>query len=180
MAVVKADAYGHGLLPSARAALRGGATWLGVAQLPEAVELRRAGIEAPLLSWLHVPGQDFVKAVKLGIDLGISTTWALDQVLAAATVSGQTARVHLKVDTGLGRNGAWDADLEALLATARVGAGRAGRRGRRAVQPLRLCRRPAAPDGQGPAGAVRGDRRPGRARRDPTRRCGTSPTRRPR
>ncbi|TPG19021.1 alanine racemase [Pedococcus bigeumensis] len=117
MAVVKADAYGHGLLPSARAALRGGATWLGVAQLPEAVELRRAGIEAPLLSWLHVPGQDFVKAVNLGIDLGISTTWALDQVLAAATVSGQTARVHLKVDTGLGRNGAWDADLEALLAT---------------------------------------------------------------
>ena len=117
MAVVKADAYGHGLLPSARAALRGGATWLGVAQLPEAVELRRAGIEAPLLSWLHVPGQDFVKAVNLGIDLGVSTTWALDQVLAAATVSGQTARVHLKVDTGLGRNGAWDADLEALLAT---------------------------------------------------------------
>ena len=116
MAVVKADAYGHGLVPSARAALRGGATWLGVAQLPEAVELRRAGVEAPLLSWLHVPGQDFVEAVNLGIDLGISTTWALDQVRAAATISGQTARVHLKVDTGLGRNGAWDAELEALLA----------------------------------------------------------------
>src|SRR5580765_3776824 len=56
MAVVKADAYGHGLLPSARAALRGGATWLGVAQLPEAVELREAGIDVPILSWLHVPG----------------------------------------------------------------------------------------------------------------------------
>jgi alanine racemase len=117
MAVVKADAYGHGLVPSARAALRGGATWLGVAQLPEAVELRRAGIEAPLLSWLHVPGQDFVQAVNLGIDLAVSATWALDQVLVAATVSGQTARVHLKVDTGLGRNGAWDADLAALLTT---------------------------------------------------------------
>ena len=117
MAVVKADAYGHGLVPSARAALRGGATWLGVAQLPEAVELRRAGIEAPLLSWLHVPGQDFVEAVELGIDLGVSTTWALDQVLDAATVTGRTARVQLKVDTGLGRNGAWDADLEQLLAT---------------------------------------------------------------
>ena len=115
MAVVKADAYGHGLLPSARAALRGGATWLGVAQLPEAVELRRAGVEAPLLSWLHVPGQNFVEAVNLGIDLGVSTAWALDQVLAAATVSGQTARVHLKVDTGLGRNGAWDDELESLL-----------------------------------------------------------------
>jgi alanine racemase len=117
MAVVKADAYGHGLVPSARAALCGGATWLGVAQLPEAVELRRAGIEAPLLSWLHVPGQDFVQAVNLGIDLAVSATWALDQVLVAATVSGQTARVHLKVDTGLGRNGAWDADLAALLTT---------------------------------------------------------------
>ena len=117
MAVVKADAYGHGLVPSARAALRGGATWLGVAQLPEAVELRRAGIEAPLLSWLHVPGQDFVEAVELGIDLGVSTTWALDQVLAAATTTGRTARVHLKVDTGLGRNGAWDSDLDQLLTT---------------------------------------------------------------
>ena len=116
MAVVKADAYGHGLVPSARAALRGGATWLGVAQLPEAVELRRAGIEAPLLSWLHVPGQDFTGALDLGIDLGVSTTWALEQVLAAAETTGGTARVHLKVDTGLGRNGAWDADLEQLLA----------------------------------------------------------------
>ena len=115
MAVVKADAYGHGLVPSARAALAGGATWLGVAQLPEAVELRRAGVEAPVLSWLHVPGQDFSEAVRLGVDLGVSTLWAVDQVLAAATATGRTARVHLKVDTGLGRNGAWDADLEAIL-----------------------------------------------------------------
>jgi alanine racemase len=72
MAVVKADAYGHGLLPSARAALAGGATWLGVAQLPEAVELRKAGVEVPVLSWLHVPGQDFTEAVRLGIDLSVS------------------------------------------------------------------------------------------------------------
>jgi alanine racemase len=116
MAVVKADAYGHGLVPSARAALRGGATWLGVAQLPEALALREEGVEAPLLSWLHVPGQDFAPAVEAGIDLGLSTQWALDQTLAAASATGRTARVHLKVDTGLGRNGAWDADLEALLA----------------------------------------------------------------
>jgi len=115
MAVVKADAYGHGLLPSARAAVAGGASWLGVAQLPEALELRAAGIEVPLLSWLHVPGQDFTEAVATGVDLGISTQWALDQVLVAAAATGRTARVHLKVDTGLGRNGAWDADLEALL-----------------------------------------------------------------
>jgi alanine racemase len=115
MAVVKADAYGHGLVPSAIAALRGGATWLGVAQLPEALALREAGVQAPLLSWLHVPGQDFTPAVAQGIDLGVSTAWAFDQVVAAATSTGRTARVHLKVDTGLGRNGAWDADLEGLL-----------------------------------------------------------------
>lgn len=116
MAVVKADAYGHGLVPSARAAVRGGATWLGVAQLPEAIELRQAGIDEPVLSWLHVPGQDFTEAVEADIDLAVSAQWALDQVLAAATATGRTARVHLKVDTGLGRNGAWDLDLEALLA----------------------------------------------------------------
>ncbi|MGO4343040.1 alanine racemase [Pedococcus sp. 2YAF34] len=115
MAVVKADAYGHGLVPSARAALRGGATWLGVAQLGEALELRRAGVTAPLLSWLHVPGQDFAGALEQDVQLGISTTWALDQAVDAARSTGRTARIHLKVDTGLGRNGAWDADLVAIL-----------------------------------------------------------------
>jgi alanine racemase len=116
MAVVKADAYGHGLLPAARAAVRGGATWLGVAQLAEAVELVQAGITTRVLSWLHVPGQDFTEAVSLGIELGVSAAWSLDQVLAAAASTGRTARVHLKVDTGLARNGAWDADLLALVA----------------------------------------------------------------
>lgn len=116
MAVVKADAYGHGLLPAARAAARGGATWLGVAQLAEAVELVQAGITTRVLSWLHVPGQDFTEAVSLGIELGVSSAWSLDQALAAAAATGRTARVHLKVDTGLGRNGAWDADLLALVA----------------------------------------------------------------
>jgi alanine racemase len=115
MAVVKADAYGHGLVPAARAAVRGGATWLGVAQLPEAVELRQAGIEVPVLSWLHVPGQDFTEAVALGIDLGIAAQWSLQQALDAAAATGRTARIHVKVDTGLGRNGAWGADLDALI-----------------------------------------------------------------
>ncbi|MDU0312942.1 alanine racemase [Phycicoccus sp. M110.8] len=115
MAVVKADAYGHGLVPAARAAVRGGATWLGVAQLPEAVELRQAGVDVPVLSWLHVPGQDFTEAVALGIDLGIAAQWSLQQALDAAAATGRTARIHVKVDTGLGRNGAWDADLDALI-----------------------------------------------------------------
>jgi alanine racemase len=96
--------------------VRGGATWLGVAQLPEAVELRQAGIEVPVLSWLHVPGQDFTEAVAMGIDLGIAAQWSLQQALDAAAATGRAARIHVKVDTGLGRNGAWDADLDALIA----------------------------------------------------------------
>jgi alanine racemase len=115
MAVVKADAYGHGLLPSARAALAGGATWLGVAQLPEAVELRKAGVEVPVLSWLHVPGQDFTEAVRLGIDLSVSSQWALDAIATTARREGLAARIHLKVDTGLGRNGAWGEELDGLI-----------------------------------------------------------------
>src|SRR5665647_2816434 len=69
MAVVKADAYGHGLVPCARAAISGGASWLGVAQLSEAMALRDNGIRMPLLSWLHVPGSDFAVAIAADIDL---------------------------------------------------------------------------------------------------------------
>ncbi|THJ65469.1 alanine racemase [Arthrobacter echini] len=111
MAVVKADAYGHGAVPVARAALEAGAAWLGVAHISEGVELRRAGIEAPILSWLHTPHSDFVAGVENGLDLGISG-WELDHVVAAARELERPAIVHLKIDTGLGRNGCpaekWD------------------------------------------------------------------------
>ncbi|WP_109473852.1 alanine racemase [Ornithinimicrobium cavernae] len=107
MAVVKADAYGHGLVPSAQAALAGGASWLGVAQLPEAIALRAAGVTAPVLAWLHAPGAGFEQAIRADIDLGLSAPWMLEEVAAAARRAGRTARVHLKVDTGLGRNGAY-------------------------------------------------------------------------
>ncbi len=107
MAVVKADAYGHGLVPSARAAVAGGADWLGTAQLAEALALRRAGIAVPLLTWLHAPGVDYVPAVESDVDLGVSAPWGLAEVLRAVEQTGRTARVHLKVDTGLGRNGAY-------------------------------------------------------------------------
>jgi alanine racemase len=115
LAVVKADAYGHGLLPCARAALAGGATWLGVAQLDEAMTLRRAGITAPLLAWLTVPGQDYAAAVRADIDLGVSTSWALREIAAAARGTGHPARLHLKIDTGLSRNGVTLADWPDLL-----------------------------------------------------------------
>lgn len=119
MAVVKADGYGHGLVPSALAAVTGGASWLGVAQLSEAITLRESGIATPLLSWLHVPGSDFAGAIAAGIDLSVSALWSLTEVADAARTLGRTARIHLKVDTGLGRNGAFGDDWQALLPAAR-------------------------------------------------------------
>ena len=111
MAVVKADAYGHGAVPVARAALEAGASWLGVAHISEALALRAAGIEAPMLAWLHTTESNFGAAVAAGVDIGCSG-WELDRIVAAAREQERPARIHLKVDTGLGRNGApmdaWD------------------------------------------------------------------------
>lgn len=115
MAVVKADAYGHGLVPVARAALQGGATWLGVAQLGEALALREAGITARVLTWLYAPGAPLTEAVAADVDLSVAAPWALQEVAASARVTGRTARVHLKIDTGLGRNGLTPADLPEVL-----------------------------------------------------------------
>jgi alanine racemase len=106
MAVVKADAYGHGLVHSARAAVAGGATWLGVAQLAEALQLRAAGITTRALTWLYAPGADFGAAIDADLDISVSAPWALEAVVAAARERGRVARVHAKVDTGLARNGA--------------------------------------------------------------------------
>jgi alanine racemase len=108
MAVVKADAYGHGLINSSQAALLGGAQWLGVALLSEAIEIRKAGITAPLLAWLTPPGADFESAIKNYIDLSISSIQQLQEIYAASLRVGLIARVHLKVDTGMSRSGALD------------------------------------------------------------------------
>ncbi|HEY1531639.1 MAG TPA: alanine racemase [Galbitalea sp.] len=102
MAVVKADAYGHGALVSARAAEDAGADWLGVVDVTEALALRAAGVGLPILAWLHGTDADFRAAVRGGIDLGISDRHQLER---AAEVDG-LAYVQLKVDTGLSRNGA--------------------------------------------------------------------------
>jgi alanine racemase len=115
MAVVKADAYGHGLLPAARAALEGGATWLGTAQIGEALALRAAGFDARVLTWLYAPGAPLEQAVAADIDVSVAAPWALDEVADGARRAGRTARVHLKVDTGLGRNGVTPDRLAALL-----------------------------------------------------------------
>ena len=118
MAIVKADAYGHGLLPVAQAALDGGATWLGTAQLTEALALRSAGITAPILSWLYAPGAPLDRAVAADIDVSVAAPWALAEVVAAARAAGRPARVHVEVDTGLGRSGVFISELPDLLATA--------------------------------------------------------------
>lgn len=107
MAVVKADAYGHGLVPSARAAQRGGASYLGVALLAEAIALREAGVTGPIFAWLPTPGDDFAKCISLDIELNIGASWMLTEIGRAARELNLRPKVHLKVDTGLGRGGAW-------------------------------------------------------------------------
>nr|WP_062337738.1 alanine racemase [Herbidospora sakaeratensis] len=106
MAAVKADAYGHGLVPCAKAALEGGASGLGVATVREAVALRDAGITAPVLAWLIPPGEPLDEAVAKGVDLSAGAPWLIDEIAAAARRTGRTVNVHLKVDTGISRGGA--------------------------------------------------------------------------
>jgi len=118
MAVVKGDGYGHGMLPSARAALAGGATWLGVATLDEGLALRRAGLDVPVLAWLHAPGLPLHEGVTAGIDLSAGSLHLVDELVAAARRAERTARVHLKLDTGLSRGGVTPADWPAVLEAA--------------------------------------------------------------
>ena len=105
LAVVKADAYGHGLIPVSQKALDAGATWLGVALLEEALTIRKAGITAPTIAWLTPPGEDFLAAVKNDIDLSISSFEVLQEILNAGKIAGVKPRVHIEVDTGMRRGG---------------------------------------------------------------------------
>jgi len=118
MAVVKADGYGHGAVPAARAMLAGGATWLGTAFIEEALELRAAGITAPAVSWILPPGAPLAAAIGADIDLGVSDPEVLRQVAAAAREAGRPASVHLKADTGLNRGGVTRADWPETVAAA--------------------------------------------------------------
>ena len=127
LATVKANAYGHGLVPVALAALDGGADWLGVAQLAEAFALRRgldeAGVaraDAPLLAWISTSSSDFAAAIEADIDLSVSWTWVLADICAAAREVGRPARVHVKIDTGMSRAGSTLADLPALASALRM------------------------------------------------------------
>ena len=119
MAVVKADGYGHGAVPCARAALEAGAQWLGVALVEEALALRAAGLTAPLLVLL--PPLDLLdEVIAADVELAVHSPGDLDRVVAASERVGRRTRIQLKVDTGLGRGGQpateWRALVDAALA----------------------------------------------------------------
>ncbi len=119
LAVVKADAYGHGLIPVSKALEEAGADWFGTALLEEAINLRKSGILKPIISWLTPLGEDFKSAIGLDIDLGIPSIDLLDEVIKAASLTGKTARIHLEIDTGMSRGGVlseWDQLIKSVLA----------------------------------------------------------------
>lgn len=119
MVVVKADAYGHGAAEVARVCRASGIPWLGVALPSEALALRAAGDTGRVLAWLYAPGDpDLAACVAADVDLGVGSMGMLRDVISAAAESGRVARVHLKVDTGLGRGGCAPAGWPDLLAAA--------------------------------------------------------------
>lgn len=118
MAVVKANGYGHGSVPVARAALRGGADWIGVATIEEALALRDGGIEAPVIAWLHDSLAVFPDAVRRSIEIGVSNREQLEAAAAAARDSERRAVVQLKLDTGLSRNGVAPSEWRAIMQAA--------------------------------------------------------------
>ncbi|MBU6244518.1 MAG: alanine racemase [Actinomycetales bacterium] len=116
MAVVKADGYGHGAVQVARRAREAGVAWLGVALPSEARALRESGDRGPLLAWLWAPGDEHLPScIASRVDLAVSSAWALHEAEQAARRAGMTAHIHLKIDTGLSRNGASPADWSELL-----------------------------------------------------------------
>ncbi|MFD7424744.1 alanine racemase [Streptomyces californicus] len=118
MAVVKSDGYGHGAVRCAEAAREAGAAWLGTATPQEAFALRAAGLGGRIMCWLWTPGGPWREAVEADIDVSVSGLWALREVVAAAGAAGRPARVQLKADTGLGRNGCQPADWPELVGEA--------------------------------------------------------------
>ena len=114
MAVVKADAYGYGATQVAAAALRGGATWLGVARVDEGLALRSAGFEQPILVLGMVPLGQIDSAIGAGLRLPVASNEGAAAFSARAQALGRSLAVHLKLDTGMGRLGVLPADAAAL------------------------------------------------------------------
>lgn len=119
ISVVKANGYGHGAIEVANAALEAGATMLGVADLSEAYALRDAGITAPILCWLHGPQSEFRDVLEQNITLGIGFQSQLERLGDVARRYGATAEIHIKIDTGLSRNGAAPDEWPSLFGRAK-------------------------------------------------------------
>lgn len=121
IAIVKANGYGHGAAHAARAALAGGASGLGVADIAEGIRLRRDGVDAPILCWLHGDDSDLAEAVEQKVELALSSASQLDRVAAL----GDPVPVQFKIDTGLSRNGVglaeWPELAERAAALERAG-----------------------------------------------------------
>jgi alanine racemase len=116
MAVVKADAYGHGLVQIAQAAQQGGADWLGVALAEEGIALRKAGIQLPILVLVGLLGEGAAAAAQYGLTLTIHTPEQLEAAALAAKGTGVPVEAHLKLDTGMNRIGIKEfRDLRAVL-----------------------------------------------------------------
>ena len=118
MIVVKADGYGHGMLECAREARAAGAEWLGVATPAEALQLREAGDSGPILTWLYGVDEDLAPLVAADVDVSAQSVEQLGRLVAAAAVVERRARVHLKIDTGLSRNGTPGYDWQHVCAVA--------------------------------------------------------------
>lgn len=119
MAVVKADGYGHGAVQVARAALEAGATWLGACSTQEALALRSAGIQAPVLAWLDAPDEDLAAGLAADVDMSVSSLSDLRRIEQAALEADARPRLHLKIDTGLSRNGCQPRDWPELVEAAK-------------------------------------------------------------
>ncbi|UVY85522.1 alanine racemase [Brachybacterium sp. NBEC-018] len=119
MAVVKADGYGHGMLTAARAALEGGATWLGVAHPASALALSRAGLDVNILTWLYEPETAkavLPEALRAGVNVSVGSFEMVSLLSEAARQADRRARLHLKIDTGMGRNGVLPQDVRRIAA----------------------------------------------------------------
>ncbi len=180
MLAVKAEAYGHGLLPCAATARAAGVDWLGVATPDEAMTLRDAGDEGPLLFWLYGPDTDLTPLVAAGVDATAHAPEQISRLVMAAGTAERVARVHLKIDTGMSRNGAtpkvWPelcaaaAEAEAVGAVRVVGL----------WTHLASADEPGAPSVPRAVGRLRRGRPRSRPRPGCNRSCVTRPTQRPR
>lgn len=120
MAVVKANAYGHGAVACARAALEAGATQLAVVCVDEGEELRRAGVTAPVVVLGYTPPGLAERAVSLGLQPTVGDPTFLDALSRAAAAKGTTVAIHLELETGLNRHGLVPDALVALAERARA------------------------------------------------------------